>query len=118
MFRTMRAVAVQAEDSSGGTPFTAYAWANSSEVIVGYPHLHGYLLDLYQQPCITDTVNLNPSKRHYDYTHADINPTALSPSAPHWTSPARMAASGYWRMADQIGGTIPSPCACCLRQAD
>ncbi|HSI84833.1 MAG: glutathione S-transferase family protein [Candidatus Methylacidiphilales bacterium] len=50
--------------------------------IIDYPNLHGYLLDLYQQPGIADTVNLDHIKRHYYYTHDDINPTRIVPLGP------------------------------------
>jgi glutathionyl-hydroquinone reductase len=47
-----------------------------------YPHLHPYMLDLYQQPGIAGTVNLDHIKRHYYQTHADINPTCIVPVGP------------------------------------
>ena len=50
--------------------------------IVDYPNLHGYLLDLYQQPGIAETVNFDHIKRHYYMTHGDINPTRLVPIGP------------------------------------
>ena len=50
--------------------------------IADYPHLHGYLLDLYQQPGIAATVNLDHIKRHYYFTHDDINPTRIVPLGP------------------------------------
>jgi putative glutathione S-transferase len=50
--------------------------------IVDYLNLHGYLLDLFQQPGIGDTVNLDHIKRHYYFTHADINPTRIVPVGP------------------------------------
>ena len=50
--------------------------------IVDYPSLHGYLLDLFQQPGIADTVNFDHIKRHYYFTHADINPTRIVPVGP------------------------------------
>lgn len=50
--------------------------------IVDYPNLHGYLLDLYQQPGIAETVNLDHIKRHYYFTHDDINPTRIVPVGP------------------------------------
>jgi len=50
--------------------------------IVDYPNLHGYLLDLYQQPGIAETVNLDHIKRHYYVTHDDINPTRIVPIGP------------------------------------
>lgn len=50
--------------------------------IVDYPNLHGYLCDLYQQPGIADTVNLQHIKRHYYMTHDEINPTRIVPLGP------------------------------------
>jgi len=47
-----------------------------------YPHLHGYLRDLYQMPGIAGTVNLDHIKRHYYVTHAEINPTGIVPVGP------------------------------------
>ena len=37
--------------------------------IVDYPHLDGYLRDLYQQPGLAETVNFDHIKRHYYITH-------------------------------------------------
>jgi len=50
--------------------------------IIDYPNLQGYLMDLYQQPGITATVNFDHIKRHYYYTHDDINPTRIVPIGP------------------------------------
>jgi glutathionyl-hydroquinone reductase len=50
--------------------------------ILDYPNLQGYLLDLYQQPGIAETVNLDHIKRHYYVTHDDINPTRIVPIGP------------------------------------
>lgn len=50
--------------------------------IVDYPALQGYLQDLYQQPGIAATVNMDHIKRHYYMTHADINPTRIVPVGP------------------------------------
>lgn len=50
--------------------------------IVDYPNLHGYLLDLYQQPGIAETVDFDHIKRHYYVTHDDINPTQIVPIGP------------------------------------
>lgn len=50
--------------------------------IVDYPHLSGYLRDLYQQPGIAGTVNLSHIKAHYYATHTDINPTGIIPLGP------------------------------------
>lgn len=50
--------------------------------IVDYPNLHGYLLDLYQLPGIAETVDIDHIKRHYYYTHHEINPTRIIPAGP------------------------------------
>ena len=50
--------------------------------IVDYPALSGYLRDLYQQPGIAETVNVDHIKRHYYATHEDINPTRIVPVGP------------------------------------
>jgi glutathionyl-hydroquinone reductase len=50
--------------------------------IVDYPNLDGYLRDLYQQPGIAETVNFDHIKRHYYFTHDDINPTRIVPLGP------------------------------------
>ena len=50
--------------------------------IVDYPNLWGYLRDLYQTPGIAETVNFDHIKRHYYYTHDDINPTRIVPIGP------------------------------------
>jgi putative glutathione S-transferase len=50
--------------------------------IIDYPNLQGYLLDLYQQPGIAETVNLDHIKRHYYFTHDEINPTRIVPLGP------------------------------------
>jgi len=50
--------------------------------ILDYPNLQGYLLDLYQQPHIAETVNFDHIKRHYYITHYEINPTGIVPIGP------------------------------------
>lgn len=50
--------------------------------IVDYPHLSGYLRDLYQYPGIAPTVRIDHIKRHYYATHTDINPSAIVPLGP------------------------------------
>jgi glutathionyl-hydroquinone reductase len=50
--------------------------------IIDYPNLQGYLIDLYQQPGIADTVNFDHIKRHYYMTHTQINPTRIVPIGP------------------------------------
>jgi putative glutathione S-transferase len=50
--------------------------------IVDYRNLQGYLMDLYQQPGIVETVNFDHIKRHYYITHDDINPSRIVPIGP------------------------------------
>ena len=50
--------------------------------IIDYPNLQGYLMDLYQQPDIAETVNFDHIKRHYYMTHTQINPTRIVPIGP------------------------------------
>ena len=50
--------------------------------IIDYPALDAYLRDLYQQPGIAETVNLDHIKRHYYITHTEINPTQIVPLGP------------------------------------
>jgi len=50
--------------------------------IIDYRNLQGYLMDLYQQPGIADTVNFDHIKRHYYMTHTTINPTRIVPIGP------------------------------------
>jgi len=50
--------------------------------IIDYPNLQGYLLDLYQQPGIAETVSIDHIKRHYYMTHEEINPTRMVPLGP------------------------------------
>jgi putative glutathione S-transferase len=50
--------------------------------IADYPHLFGYLKDLYQHDGIADTVDFDHIKRHYYITHDDINPTRIVPLGP------------------------------------
>jgi putative glutathione S-transferase len=50
--------------------------------ILDYKNLQGYLMDLYQQPGIAETVNFDHIKRHYYITHDDINPSRIVPIGP------------------------------------
>ena len=50
--------------------------------IIDYPNLEGYLMDLYQQDGIAETVNFDHIKRHYYMTHTEINPTRIVPLGP------------------------------------
>ncbi len=50
--------------------------------IVDFPNLSGYLRDLYQIPGVAPTVDFDHIKRHYYFTHDDINPTRIVPVGP------------------------------------
>ena len=50
--------------------------------IVDYPNLSGYVRDLYQQPGVSDTVNMQHIKDHYYTSHESINPSRVVPKGP------------------------------------
>jgi putative glutathione S-transferase len=50
--------------------------------IADHPNLDGYLRDLYQQPGIAETVDLDHIKRHYYMTHPQLNPSRIVPKGP------------------------------------
>jgi len=50
--------------------------------IVDYPNLWNYLKDLYQQPGVKETCNLEHIKQHYYKSHPFINPTRIVPKGP------------------------------------
>jgi putative glutathione S-transferase len=50
--------------------------------IADYPHLSGYLRDLYQAPGIAETVNMHHIKAHYYESHKTINPSGIVPLGP------------------------------------
>jgi putative glutathione S-transferase len=50
--------------------------------IADYPHVSGYLRELYQWPGVRETVNLEHIKHHYYYSHDTINPTRVVPKGP------------------------------------
>ena len=50
--------------------------------IADYPNLSNYLRDLYQQPGIAATVNMDHIKRHYYGSHRNVNPTGIVPIGP------------------------------------
>ena len=63
--------------------------------IVDYPNLGGYLRDLYQQPGVAETVNMDHIKKHYYRSHESINPTRIVPNGPilDFTGPHERARS-------------------------
>lgn len=57
--------------------------------IVDYANLWAYTRDLYQQPGVADTVNMDHIVRHYHYSHDTINPNRIIPINPviDWDAP-------------------------------
>ena len=50
--------------------------------LVDYPNLWAYTRDLYQQPSIAATINMQHIKQHYYGSHTAINPTSIVPLGP------------------------------------
>lgn len=50
--------------------------------IADYPHLNGYLKELYQVPGVKETTDFYHIKRHYYFSHTTINPTQIVPVGP------------------------------------
>ncbi len=50
--------------------------------IADYPHLSGYVRDLYQQPGVAETVNMEHIKNHYYGSHETVNPSRVVPMGP------------------------------------
>ena len=50
--------------------------------LVDYPNLWGFTRDLYQQPGVAETLDLDHIKRHYYGSHGRINPTGVVPKGP------------------------------------
>ena len=53
--------------------------------IVDYPHLSGYLRDLYQTPGVAETVDFAHCKGHYYQSHKRLNPSGVVPIGPVMT---------------------------------
>lgn len=50
--------------------------------IADYPHLSGYLRELYQHPGVAETVDFPKIKLHYYGSHRTVNPTGIVPKGP------------------------------------
>lgn len=50
--------------------------------IEDYQHLSGYIRDLFQQPGVAETVDMDYIKMHYYGSHRTINPTGIVPVGP------------------------------------
>jgi putative glutathione S-transferase len=50
--------------------------------IIDYPNLSNYVRDLYQQPGVVATVNMDHIKKHYYASHETLNPSRVVPVGP------------------------------------
>jgi putative glutathione S-transferase len=50
--------------------------------IADFPHLSGYLRELYQLPGIAETIHMDHIKNHYYASHTSINPSGIVPMGP------------------------------------
>ncbi len=50
--------------------------------LIDYPNLWAYTCDLYQQPGVAETINMNHIKNHYYGSHTSINPSGVVPLGP------------------------------------
>ena len=50
--------------------------------MVDYKNLHRYMQDMLEVPAIKDTCNIDHIKRHYYYSHEQINPYRIIPKGP------------------------------------
>ncbi len=64
--------------------------------IADYPNLSNYVRDLYQQPGVAETVNMEHIKKHYYASHETINPSRVVPMGPviDYTAPHDRARFG------------------------
>jgi glutathionyl-hydroquinone reductase len=52
------------------------------QTLQSFPHLWGYVRDLYQMPGIAETVSLDHIKRHYYISQRTVNPSQVVPLGP------------------------------------
>jgi putative glutathione S-transferase len=50
--------------------------------LIDYPNLWAYTRELYQQPGVAETVNMDHIKLHYFASHRFLNPTGIVPAGP------------------------------------
>lgn len=64
--------------------------------IADYPNLSAYVRDLYQQPGVAQTVNMEHIKNHYYASHETVNPSRVIPMGPvvDYTAPHDRAKLG------------------------
>ncbi len=54
----------------------------NGKLIQQYPHLSGYLREVYQLPGVRETVRMDHIKRHYYYSHPWLNPRRFVAAGP------------------------------------
>ena len=54
------------------------------KMIRDYPNLFGYLKELYQIPEVKTTVDIEQIKKHYAFTHKDLNKYSIVPIGPEF----------------------------------
>lgn len=54
----------------------------NKHLLQNYPHISGYVRELYQWNGVRETVNFHHIKRHYYFSHTMINPTQIVPVGP------------------------------------
>ena len=64
-----------------------------------YPNLSGYLRELYQQPGVAETVNIEQIKQHYYVSQRTINPTQIVPVGPELDFDAPHGREGIGRVS-------------------
>ena len=52
------------------------------KMLKDYPHISGFVRELYQQPGVAATCDFAHIKRHYYFSHSSINPTGVVPLGP------------------------------------
>src|SRR5699024_9690923 len=76
--------------------------------IADYPHLSGYLRELYQVPGVAETTNFDHIKQHYYRSHPTINPTGIVPIGPELNLDAPHGRHAFYRRdveeADDLTG--------------
>ena len=65
-----------------------------------YPNLWGYLRDLYQQPGVADTVDIDYIKDHYYRSQVAVNPTGVVPIGPTLDFAAPHGREGLTKFGD------------------
>lgn len=75
--------------------------------IADYPHLSGYLRELYQIPGVAETTNFDHIKQHYYRSHPTVNPTGIVPIGPELELQAPHGRHTFYRRdVGKAGGAV------------